>query len=395
MKLSLSKKIFSVTLTSIVLFSFNSIPANAVADVPVDCGTSGTFTITNNMVTGNTLCVGVVNVPAGVIGIQRNAFIGNADITQVNLPSSVFSIGAYSFLSTTRLTTINLENITYLGHLSFIGSGLTSLIVGSNLDTVPQSGFEGLSSLLSLTISSGLKNIGVQGFKELPTSFTSVTIPATVTSIDENAFRRDTILDVKFLGNAPAMHQEAFPFNSDPEPDIGFKSIGHICPDATGFANTTSLTIVRDNPANLCTFFTSTTSSDDDGAWKKVTQPNPDCPTVKTIVINFANDVAILNPSAKKKIKEVKSSIQKCSYKKVTSTGYTSIDKPETLSFNIFLQTITRATTVKDAVKRDLGSSSKNYQFKTFGNVESVSIKAYTKTKSTTANRRVEVTLSK
>jgi hypothetical protein len=248
MKPNSVKKVLSVVLTSTFLLSFNYVPANAVADGPVNCGTSGTFTVTSNVVTGNTSCVGTVNIPSGVLTISTNAFLNNTAITSVTIPDSVTSIGASAFQNAQGLTTLTIGNsVTTIGDLAFAGtfrlpaliipdsvttigsqafsgnSVLTSLTLGNQLTTIGYAAFDGIritsliipdsvttigefafsgSRLNSLTLGNRLTTIGRFAFDH--SVLTGVTLPASLTTLGERVFG-SPLVDVNFLGNAPAI----------------------------------------------------------------------------------------------------------------------------------------------------------------------------------------------
>jgi hypothetical protein len=63
---------------------------------PVTCSGGGSITITNNVVTGNTSCVGTVVVPVGVTGISTGA-LNSASITKIELSKTVASIGFFFY----------------------------------------------------------------------------------------------------------------------------------------------------------------------------------------------------------------------------------------------------------------------------------------------------------
>lgn len=149
----------------------------------ISCGTSGTFTIANYVVTGNTSCVGTVNIPSGVISIAPNAFQANGSITEVVISDTVTEIGEMAFESANGLLSVTIGNgVTYIGIRAFANT----------------------NSLSSVTFGSSVANIDDIAFSN--TQLTSVTLPISLTRIGHSAFDSSALLrSVTFLGNAPAV----------------------------------------------------------------------------------------------------------------------------------------------------------------------------------------------
>ncbi len=167
-------------------------PAHAVEDGPVNCGSSGTFTITTNVVTSSDSCAGAVVIPAGVTSIGDSVFANATSLTSITIPAGVTSIGYRSFFNT-HLTSVTFESgskLTSIGEHAFLGSRfLTSLTIPASVTIFGDSAFEDNDSLTSVTFESGSKltSIGDSVFANA-TSLTSITIPAGVTSLGYAAF---------------------------------------------------------------------------------------------------------------------------------------------------------------------------------------------------------------
>jgi hypothetical protein len=157
MSISFSRIQKSIALSLALLFLTPALPAHAAAFL-VDCGTSGTFTVTDNVVTRNDVCVGSVTIPEGVTGVA----------------------GA-----------------------SFNTSSVTSLAFPNSLRTINESAFRGMTSLTSISFGTGVQSIGHWNFAD-SSSLTTLTIPASVTSIGTGTFYNlSSLVSVTFLGNAP------------------------------------------------------------------------------------------------------------------------------------------------------------------------------------------------
>ena len=269
------KRLFTTLITTLILFSLNVAPANAVADGPVNCGTSGTFTVTSNVVTGNTSCVGTVNIPSGVTSIGVNAFRDKRNITSVVIPdtvltiaegafwgadgiisltigngvttigarafngankiisliipNSVTTIGSSAFSGTTLLTSLTLGNqLTTIGIDAFGASAITILVIPNSVTTIGTSAFSGNYALTSLTLGNRLTTIGDLAFEF--SVFSSVTLPASLTTLGSLVFMdNSSLVDVNFLGNAP-VNVDEFAFDY-----IGTGAKANVPYNATGF----------------------------------------------------------------------------------------------------------------------------------------------------------------
>jgi hypothetical protein len=167
----------------------------------ISCGTSGTFTIASYNVTGNTSCVGTVNIPSGVLTISTGAFLDNTAITSVTIPDSVTSIGASAFQNAQGLTTLTIGNsVTTIGNSAFEGTiRLPALIIPDSVVTIGSFAFSGNNALTSLTLGNQLTTIGFAAFSA--TRITTLIIPDSVTTIGETAFSGSPLNSLT-LGNS-------------------------------------------------------------------------------------------------------------------------------------------------------------------------------------------------
>jgi hypothetical protein len=172
----------------------------------ISCGTSGTFIVANYAVTGNTSCVGSVNIPSGVLSIALSAFQANGNITNVVISDTVTEIGEMAFESARGLLSVTIGNgVTYIGIRAFANTILLS----------------------SVTFGSSVANIDDIAFSH--TQLTSVTLPISLTRIGNNAFESSALLrSVTFLGNAPTV--DAFAFFQ-----VATGATANITTTATGF----------------------------------------------------------------------------------------------------------------------------------------------------------------
>jgi hypothetical protein len=218
---------FGADATANVLYNATGFPADGsrwnrlTIQRIANCSTSGYFTIVNNVVTGNTDCDGLVNIPNGVTRIANDAFyetlidsvnipntvtqIGdaafyNTSLVSVTIPDSVTIIGEYAF-SIETLTSVTFGNgLTTIGNFAFSGTNLSSVTFPNSVTTIRLGAFSGINSLLSVNFGNRLQTIGTYAFKE--TGLSEVTIPNSVTTIGEDAFAAVTSLTSVNIGNS-------------------------------------------------------------------------------------------------------------------------------------------------------------------------------------------------
>ena len=114
--------------------------------------------------------------------------------TQVTIPSvidgkKVTGIGSASFLSCGSITSVTIpDGVTSIGNLAFADcSALTSITIPGSVESIYYSAFDNCRALKSVNLSNGVKNIGSGAFCNCA-SLESITIPDSVTSIGDNTF---------------------------------------------------------------------------------------------------------------------------------------------------------------------------------------------------------------
>ena len=165
-----------------------SIPASVTSigqSAFYNCGTSVTA-LTVTIATGSSLTT-----------IGNGAFQGAKILTSITIPASVTSIGDFAFYTCEYLTTIDIPaSVTSIGAGAFHGCGC------------------GADAAMTVTFASGssLTTIGAEAFSE--TKLSSISIPASVTSIGENAFRGCDDNATITLHSNPSIYYPAFPDNA-------------------------------------------------------------------------------------------------------------------------------------------------------------------------------------
>ena len=138
-------------------------------------------------------------------------------------------------------------------------------------------------------------------------------------------------------------------------------------------------------------------SSSDDSSTPVVTPTaiNP-CSGSHKVTIYFGGGESEIDKSDKKKINELASLINSCSFKKVVLSGFTSIDKPDSPSYALFRKSLSkkRANNVEEHLLSKLSKKNKKLDFKTYAKSNANPKKSNKSEKTRSANRRVEIVVS-
>ena len=102
-------RMLTLLLISIMVFGLHGTVAQA-ATTTVACSGGGTFTITDNVVSGHNECTGSATVPAGVTSIGEYAFFDARSLATVTFAASsqLTSIGFGAFMNARALTAITI-----------------------------------------------------------------------------------------------------------------------------------------------------------------------------------------------------------------------------------------------------------------------------------------------
>ena len=143
-----------------------------------------------------------VSLPDTLTSINSHAFNGCSGLTSIEIPSGITTITTYSFAECTGLETVILsENVTSLEHGAFYDCTSLVSIDLSNITTLGGYEFYNCTSLTEANLIS-LEDSELEGTFMYCTALESVTIPTTVTEIDEYAFGYCTgITDVYYTGS--------------------------------------------------------------------------------------------------------------------------------------------------------------------------------------------------
>ena len=187
----------------------------------VDCGTSGTFTITGNAVASDNGCEGSIAIPEGVSSVEADVFFNNGLLTSVTIPSSVTSIGSNSFTGAPDLLsfTVHSSNNDFSSSNGILfnkpGTTLvrypatkgTTYAIPETVTSIGSYAFY-KTQMTNVTIPTGVTNIGAFAFRD--NSLTSVTIPTSVTSIGAWAFGLNLFTTVTIPSSVASVGSYAF-----------------------------------------------------------------------------------------------------------------------------------------------------------------------------------------
>ena len=136
--------------------------------------------------------------------IRPYAFSGNQNITSLSLANTTSVSG---FNDCMNLTSIDLPSATTIGDFAFVNCPLSSITLGSGLESIGESAFEGQQNLPSLNLSSVL-SFGGGSFRN--TNLTGALTLTNVQVIGSGAFADTTITSLGNTSNLTEIGMEAF-----------------------------------------------------------------------------------------------------------------------------------------------------------------------------------------
>lgn len=197
----MKKKLLSLALT-LALCLGRTVPAMAA---------DSDFVIENGVLTKYNGSAASVTIPSGVTKIGDSAFYQRNDIRQITIPKGVTEIGAGAFAHSYTIRQITIpegvtvinksafsgcmelyslqlpSTLTTIGFGAFADSGLKSITIPSSASNLKNGIFSNCYLLTDVVFSDGATKIGIGMFWGCD-NLSNVTIPASVTSIEEDAF---------------------------------------------------------------------------------------------------------------------------------------------------------------------------------------------------------------
>lgn len=164
-------------------------------------------------------CYALENIVIGdsVPEVQDYAFSHMYDLKTLTLGNNLVSIAgrAFEYEDTISVETLIIpDSVKYIGDAFRGYEKMTTLVIGSGLQTIESGTFEYATSLTNLTIPSTVTSIGGRAFAGA-SSLTSLTIPSSVTSIDYEAFYETTSLEtLVFEGGLDNIDLDSFGFSN-------------------------------------------------------------------------------------------------------------------------------------------------------------------------------------
>ena len=156
------------------------------------------FTYSTNtnsiLITGTNLSPsGVVIIPAGVTGIQSNAFVHCNSLTNINIASSVTSIGTGAFSNDMALSNISFTTgLLNIGVSAFQGCPLYTFTLPPTVTNISAYAFSVGGNYSSVSIPSSVISIGSYAFSYNAPLGSATFVSANCTFADNTVFYNDT-----------------------------------------------------------------------------------------------------------------------------------------------------------------------------------------------------------
>lgn len=183
--------------------------ANAAVDGPVICSGGGTFTIDTDVVVSSANCVGVATIPSGV-SVSGSAFASSPGLIEINFAEFVLGSPWAASASVTVSGQVNCSGSGWFKIVQnevqgrFDCTGAVNIPVGVN--AIRREAFDAHGDYQGL----GDPNTGRVSGSTVITNITALTIPNTVTSIGDFAFRNLRADEVVIPDSVTTLGEYAF-----------------------------------------------------------------------------------------------------------------------------------------------------------------------------------------
>lgn len=139
-----------------------------------------------------------VTLPNSIKIIRGHAFDGCEDLKEINLPTNLKSLGAYAFNECRLLERVEFpKELTYIGGYAFNGCWQLHINdLPQQMDSIGGYAFNYCKNIYEITLPKNITEIHAYCFSS--TSIKTITIPATVERIGEQAFSYSSLEKVNF-----------------------------------------------------------------------------------------------------------------------------------------------------------------------------------------------------
>ncbi len=159
---------------------------------------SGAVYINNVLYTYKGVISGGFEVKEGTISISQSSFFNQQDMNSITLPKSLEHIGNSAFYKCGSITEVNFPNgLREMDSYAFSNTGIKEVVVPSSLEILEWDVFGDCTSLKSVTLNEGIKQVK-PAFRY--SSIEELTLPESVIGYsnafqDANSLKKATILD--------------------------------------------------------------------------------------------------------------------------------------------------------------------------------------------------------
>ena len=164
---------------------------------------------------------GSYSIPAGIVSIQKSAFVQCGSLNSVSLPETLEDIGYEAFRGCSSLTGVTIPNsVARIGAAAFRSCALENVTIGSSVTSIGDSAFDSCASLKNIVIPDSVSWMGNNVFAGCR-GLTSVTVGAGLTRMGGFVFAHCVKLErVYFEGDLPADLGGDLFFYIDPKPTV-------------------------------------------------------------------------------------------------------------------------------------------------------------------------------
>lgn len=151
-----------------------------------------------------------VTLPSLIRGIPNEAFYGCVYLREVKMSDAMESIGDRAFYGCRNLKTINLsDTIQHIGEAAFSECGIEELKIPAGVTEIAYAAFAGCWQIQQLDIPETVTTICYDAFASC-WQLSELDIPGNIQEIQGNAFAGCELRSVRFYGDMPNLHYNAF-----------------------------------------------------------------------------------------------------------------------------------------------------------------------------------------